>query len=80
MVSADNLNLDVLEQIFSYIPHGQNLASLALVSRSFLEAVVPRLYSSISFRTRQAKTYPEVGPRCCDTRNKHSDMFGIVRL
>lgn len=60
MVSADNLNFDVLEQIFLYLPHGPNLASVALVSRSFLEAVVPRLYSRISFRLRQAKTYPEV--------------------
>ncbi|KAF9453344.1 hypothetical protein P691DRAFT_695009 [Macrolepiota fuliginosa MF-IS2] len=60
MVSADNLNLDVLEEIFSYLPHGPTLASVALVSRSFLEAVVPRLYESISFRIRQAKSYPEV--------------------
>ncbi|KXN88418.1 hypothetical protein AN958_07324 [Leucoagaricus sp. SymC.cos] len=60
MVSADNLNLDVLEEIFSYLPHGPGLASIALVSRSFLEAVVPRLYSSICFRIRQAKCYPEV--------------------
>jgi hypothetical protein len=59
MVSADNLNLDVLEEIFSYLPHGTNLASIALVSRSFLEAVVPRLYASICFRIRQAKNYPE---------------------
>lgn len=59
MVSADNLNLDVLEEIFSYLPHGPTLASIALVSRSFLEAVVPRLYASISFHLRHAKCYPE---------------------
>lgn len=67
MVSADNLNLDVLEEIFSYLPHGPSLASVALVSRTFLEAVIPRLYANISFRIRQAKNYPEVSSRKVET-------------
>ncbi|XP_006462952.1 hypothetical protein AGABI2DRAFT_119783 [Agaricus bisporus var. bisporus H97] len=60
MVSADNLNLDVLEEIFAYIPRGPDLPAIALVSRSFLEAVVPRLYAKISFHLRQAKNFPDV--------------------
>lgn len=64
MVSADNLNLDVLEEIFAYIPRGPDLPAIALVSRSFLEAVVPRLYAKISFHLRQAKNFPDVS-RCC---------------
>ncbi|KAF8902553.1 hypothetical protein CPB84DRAFT_1775664 [Gymnopilus junonius] len=56
MVSADNLNLDVLELIFAFL-FGNDLPSVALVSRSFLAAVIPRLYSSISYRLRQAKGY-----------------------
>ncbi|KAF5325529.1 hypothetical protein D9619_009874 [Psilocybe cf. subviscida] len=56
MVSADNLNLDVLEHIFSFLS-GNDLPSVALVSKSFLAAVIPRLYSSILYRVRQEKGY-----------------------
>lgn len=61
MVSADNLNLDVLELIFCFLS-GNDLPSVALVSRSFLAGVIPRLYDSISYRIRQMKGYDSVGP------------------
>jgi hypothetical protein len=60
MVSADNLNLDVLEMIFSHL-WGKDLASVALVSRSFLAGVIPRLYRNLLFRLQQGKKYPLVG-------------------
>ncbi|KAF8957516.1 hypothetical protein BDZ97DRAFT_1845991 [Flammula alnicola] len=56
MVSADNLNLDVLELIFGFLS-GNDLPSVALVSRSFLAGVIPRLYNTIAYRLRQAKGY-----------------------
>ncbi|KAF4612878.1 hypothetical protein D9613_010997 [Agrocybe pediades] len=56
MVSADNLNFDVLELIFTFLS-GNDLPSLALVSKSFLAAVTPRLYRTISYRFRQSKGY-----------------------
>jgi len=56
MVSADNLNLDVLEVICSFLS-GNDLPSVALVSSSFLAAVIPRLYNTISYRLRQCKGY-----------------------
>lgn len=59
MVSADNLNLDVLETIFSHLS-GNDLPSVALVSKSFLAAVIPGLYSTIIYRLRQQKGYQSV--------------------
>lgn len=59
MVSADNLNLDCLELIFQFLS-GNDLASVALVSKSFLAGVVPRLYRSLFFHTGNAKRYPTV--------------------
>ena len=59
MVSADNLNLDVLELIFAYLS-GHDLTSIGLVSRSFLAGVVPILYRSIVYRLREAKAYDSV--------------------
>ncbi|KJA23864.1 hypothetical protein HYPSUDRAFT_39391 [Hypholoma sublateritium FD-334 SS-4] len=56
MVSADNLNLDVLELVFCFLS-GNDLPSVALVSKSFLAGVIPRLYSTISYQIRQAKGY-----------------------
>ncbi|KAF9531047.1 hypothetical protein CPB83DRAFT_918574 [Crepidotus variabilis] len=56
MVSADNLHLDVLELIFDNLT-GNDLPSVALVSRSFLTAVIPRLYQTISYSLRQSKGY-----------------------
>jgi len=59
MVSADNLNLDVLEIIFCHLPF-QDLSSAALVSRSFLAGVIPRLYRSIIYTLKHGKKYPRV--------------------
>ncbi|KAJ6545497.1 hypothetical protein B0H19DRAFT_1212292 [Mycena capillaripes] len=59
MVSADNVNLDVLELIFAYCV-GNDLLSIALVSRSFFAGVIPRLYSTLLFRLSHAKRYPTV--------------------
>jgi|ERR1700722_264740 len=59
MVSADSLNLDVLELIFTYLS-GHDLASVASVSRSFLAGVIPTLYRTINFRLCHAKRYPSV--------------------
>ena len=59
MVSADNLNLDCLEIIVQHLT-GNDLVSVALVSKSFLAAVVPRLYRSLYFHTGNAKRYPSV--------------------
>ncbi|KAJ4490298.1 hypothetical protein J3R30DRAFT_3653658 [Lentinula aciculospora] len=59
MVTADNLNLDVLELIFFYLS-GNDLSSVALVSRSFFAGVIPRLYRKIMFRLNHAKRYPRL--------------------
>jgi hypothetical protein len=59
MVSADNLNLDVLELIFAFLS-GNDLASATIVSRSFLVAVLPRLYRVLNFRMSHSKKYPTV--------------------
>ncbi|KAJ8082159.1 hypothetical protein PM082_008006 [Marasmius tenuissimus] len=59
MVSADNLNLDVLEIIFAHLPY-QDLSSAALVSRSFFAGVIPRLYRSITYTLKHGKKYPRV--------------------
>lgn len=56
MVSADNLNHDVLEQILGFLSDN-DLPSTALVSQSFLAAALPRLYKSISYRLRHSKGY-----------------------
>ena len=61
MVSADNLNLDCLELIFAYLS-GNDLVHVSLVSRSFLAAVIPRLYRTLTFGLQQAKKYPSVCP------------------
>ncbi|KAJ7662741.1 hypothetical protein DFH06DRAFT_1471501 [Mycena polygramma] len=59
MVSADNVNLDVLELIFGYLS-GNDLPSVALVCRSFFAGVIPTLYSTLLFRLSHAKRYPAV--------------------
>ena len=59
MVSADNVNLDCLELIFAFLA-GNDLVSVSLVSKSFLAAVVPRLYRTLAFGLNQAKRYPSV--------------------
>jgi hypothetical protein len=63
MVSAQNLNLDVLELVFAHLASGNDLASVALVSRSFLAGVIPRLYETLIFQLSQAKRYPSVSSR-----------------
>ncbi|TDL27713.1 hypothetical protein BD410DRAFT_781591 [Rickenella mellea] len=59
MVSADNLNFDVLTQIFAYL-YGNDLVSVSLVSRSFLTSVTPKLYQTLVFCQSQAKRYPRI--------------------
>ncbi|KAL0945983.1 hypothetical protein HGRIS_012261 [Hohenbuehelia grisea] len=60
MVSADNLNLDVLELVFAYLQSQNDLASAALVSRSFQAGVIPHLYRSLRYTLRQGKRFPEL--------------------
>ncbi|KIP10775.1 hypothetical protein PHLGIDRAFT_84443 [Phlebiopsis gigantea 11061_1 CR5-6] len=57
MVSADNLNLDCLELIFAYLT-GNDLASVSLVSGSFLAGVVPFLYRTLVYHLGNAKRRP----------------------
>ncbi|KAG5734528.1 hypothetical protein E4T56_gene4354 [Termitomyces sp. T112] len=59
MVSADSLNLDVLELICSFL-NNNDLAAVALVSKSFLAGAIPSLYRTLSFRVHHAKRYPSV--------------------
>lgn len=61
MVSADNLNLDVLELIFAHLS-GSDLPSVACVSQSFLAGVIPRLYYTLSYQKKHAKGYSMVSP------------------
>lgn len=56
MVNADSLNFDVLEVICSFLS-GQDLASVAQVSRSFLAGALPRLYKNVWYRLREGKAY-----------------------
>jgi len=59
MVSAESLNFDVLQIIFSYLSL-PDLASVSQVSQSFLAGALPRLYRSLCFYHNQAKRYPKV--------------------
>lgn len=59
MVSADNLHLDVLQLIFEHISE-HDISSVSLVSRSFLNGVIPRLYEKITFSDSHAKRYMKV--------------------
>lgn len=65
MVSADNLNHDVLHLIFAFL-NENDIFSVSQVSRSFLAAVIPRLYRRLYFRLGQAKKYPKVN--ICSTK------------
>ncbi|KAG1737575.1 uncharacterized protein EDB91DRAFT_1140778 [Suillus paluster] len=60
MVTANNLNLDVLELIFAYIS-GNDLVAVSSVSKSFLAGVIPRLYATVSFTAKHAKRYRSGG-------------------
>ena len=53
MVSADSLNLDVLEVIFAHLDQ-HDLFHLCLTSQNFLAAAMPILYSSISYHLSQS--------------------------
>ena len=59
MVTAERLNFDVLQIIFSYLSPS-DLASLSQVCQSFLAGALPRLYRSLGFYHNQAKRYPRV--------------------
>ncbi|KAI5891276.1 uncharacterized protein SCHCODRAFT_02628600 [Schizophyllum commune H4-8] len=59
MVSADNLNFDVLELIFAFLA-SKDLPNVALVSRSFNAAVLPQLYRVLPFRQFHAKRHDVV--------------------
>ena len=59
MVSAESLNFDVLQIIFSYLSP-PDLASVSQVCQSFLAGALPRLYRSLGFYHNQAKRYPRV--------------------
>lgn len=59
MVSADNLHLDVLQLIFEHISE-HDISSVSLVSRSFFNGVIPRLYEKITFSDSHAKRYMKV--------------------
>jgi len=56
MVSADNLNRDVLELIFTQL-NANDLCSATLVSRSFFATATPRLYRTLFFRREQAMKF-----------------------
>lgn len=60
MVTADNLNLDVLELIFAFIS-GNDLVAISSVSKSFLAGVIPCLYATVSFTAKHAKRYRPEG-------------------
>ena len=57
MVSADNLNLDVLELICAYLDQ-HNLFHFSLVSQNFTAAATPRLYRSIGYDFSQSLSHP----------------------
>ncbi|KAI0267493.1 hypothetical protein BC834DRAFT_871545 [Gloeopeniophorella convolvens] len=59
MVSAESLNFDVLQIIFSHLSV-PDLASVLQVNRSFLAGALPGLYRSLGFYRNQAKRYPGV--------------------
>ncbi|KAF8587625.1 hypothetical protein K439DRAFT_1630508 [Ramaria rubella] len=59
MVSADNVNYDVLTLIFAFLGNN-DLVSASLVSKSFKAGTTPRLYRSIYFKLGQMKRWPKV--------------------
>lgn len=71
MVSADNLHLDVLIDIFSFLSPS-DLASTSLVSKSFSAGAIKQLYCAIHFRASNLKRWPAV--------SKGYDVFNDVSL
>lgn len=59
MVTAESLNFDVLQIIFSYLS-SSDLASVSQVCQSFLVGALPGLYRSLGFYHNQAKRYPRI--------------------
>lgn len=74
MVSAENLNLDVLELIFAHLS-GHDLTSVSLVSRTFFAGAIPTLYRNITYRLKEAKAYDTVRLLDIETRTL-IDHFG----
>jgi len=59
MVTADNLNFDVLTLVLSFLGN-YDLVSACLVSQSFRASATPLLYRKVSFRLDQMKKWPKV--------------------
>ncbi|OAX42222.1 hypothetical protein K503DRAFT_734052 [Rhizopogon vinicolor AM-OR11-026] len=80
MVTADNLNLDVLELIFAHIS-GNDLVAVSSVSKSFLAGVIPRLYATVYFTAKHAKRYRPGGGIMSPflTLRNHPDLAVHVR-
>ncbi|KAG2136020.1 hypothetical protein DEU56DRAFT_737355 [Suillus clintonianus] len=80
MVTADNLNLDVLELIFAFIS-GNDLVAVSSVSKSFLAGVIPCLYATVSFTAKHAKRYRPGGGTISPflTLRNHPDLAVHVR-
>ena len=78
MVSADNLNLDVLELIFAFLS-GNDLPSVASVSRSFLAGVIPRLYRRIWVVLKQAKGYDVVSCSATIPKVRKTEVVGRAK-
>ncbi|KAG1778702.1 hypothetical protein EV702DRAFT_1091226 [Suillus placidus] len=80
MVTADNLNLDVLELIFAFIS-GNDLVAVSSVSKSFLAGVIPCLYATVSFTAKHAKRYRPRGGIMSPflTLRNHPDLAVHVR-
>lgn len=80
MVTADNLNLDVLELIFAFIS-GNDLVAVSSVSKSFLAGVIPCLYATVSFTAKHAKRYRPGGGIMSPflTLRNHPDLAVHVR-
>ncbi|KAF8518657.1 hypothetical protein BU17DRAFT_48405 [Hysterangium stoloniferum] len=57
MVSADNVNYDVLTLIFAFLG-ANDLVSVCLVSQSFRAGAIPWLYKKIQFRLSHMKRWP----------------------
>jgi len=73
MVTAESLNFDVLQIIFSYLSP-PDLASVSQVCQSFLAGALPRLYRSLGFYHNQAKRYPSV---CYPYQSRKSNSLVI---
>ncbi|KAF9781153.1 hypothetical protein BJ322DRAFT_255344 [Thelephora terrestris] len=78
MVSADNLNLDVLELIFAHLDQ-HDLFHLSLVSSSFFAAATPLLYRSVEYGLRQVLRPALRRTSAFDTISLHPALAGHIR-